>query len=301
VGARGIIDPRLDGPPVEVVNAEGACNLVLVCEHASKRIPRSLDNLGLANHTLESHVVWDPGAAGVARLLSEILDAPLLMPRFSRLVYDCNRPPEAESAFVQHSDGYDVPGNKGLSESERRARVQEVYEPFKAEVARFLSSRIAAQRDPILITIHTFTPIFKGERREVDLGVLHDLDARLANVLLAMAEKELDLRVRRNEPYGPQDGVTHSLRQHALPLGLLNVMLEIRSDIVSDGDQRQAMSERLADLLLRAVKAASPKVARQLKYEGHKRQNSDRSVGSTKKLKGLLDLLAPGIEAGGSA
>ncbi len=245
----------MDGLPVEVVNADGKNAIVLVCEHAANRIPVSMNRLGLSGPALESHIAWDSGAAEVARHMSCRLDAPLIMARFSRLVFDCNRSPESGSAILGHSDGYAVPGNSQLTESDRAARVREVYEPFRNQTGKILTSRRDQGIDPVLVTIHSFTPIYAGKRRDLDLGVLHDRDARLADKILEIAEKDLDLTVKRNAPYGPEDGVTHTLATHAVPRGLLNVMLEIRNDLIGDPTGRQALAERLSRYVIEALAA----------------------------------------------
>jgi len=197
------------------VSADGKSAVVLVCEHASNRIPVSLGDLGLAGPALASHIAWDPGAAAVARALSRALDAPLVMPRFSRLVYDCNRPPDAPSAMPSRSERTEVPGNRSLTAAGRAARIAEVYQPFRDTLATVLSSRGGRGAGPVLVTVHSFTPVYAGRRRLLDLGILHDSDRRLADALLRRLEREPGLAVRRNAPYGPQDGVTHTRRPGA--------------------------------------------------------------------------------------
>ena len=237
-----------DGPPVEVVNPQGAAKILLVCEHASNRIPRALGSLGLGPAALESHIAWDPGAAAVARGLAERLDAALVLQRFSRLVQDCNRAVDAEDAMPARSEAFDVPGNRDLSAAARRARSAAVYDPFHAQIGALLDRGRAAA----LVTVHSFVPSYLGRPRKVELGILHDSDARLADSLLAQtADCEFDLR--RNEPYGPEQGVTHTLARHAIPRGLLNVMIEIRSDLIADRNSQSAMAERLAGWLARAL------------------------------------------------
>lgn len=127
--------------------------------------------------------------------------------------------------------------------------------PFRDRIIQTLNARIDSKRDPILVTIHSFTPVFAGRRRDLDLGILHDSNDRLADVLLEIAARDLDLAVRRNQPYGPQDGVTHTLAVHAIPQGLLNVMLEIRNDLVADPTSQRVMAERLAGCLAEALVA----------------------------------------------
>lgn len=254
-GRQDIVDSRSDGPAVELVNADARADILLICEHASNRIPLSLNDLGLDRPALESHIAWDPGAAQIARFLSRELDATLILQRFSRLVYDCNRSPQAADAILSHSDSWSVPNNEDLPHAERETRIREVYFPFRDRIAETLNARIESGRTPALVTIHSFTPVFAGRRRDLDLGILHDSDHRLADVLLDRAARDLDLTVRRNQPYGPEDGVTHTLAVHAIPRGLLNVMLEIRNDLVADAASQRHMAERLATCLTRALAA----------------------------------------------
>ena len=242
-----------DGPPVEVVNPEGRGDVVLVCEHAANRIPAALGTLGLDEAQLRTHIAWDPGAAAVARHISAAMDAPLVLARFSRLVYDCNRPPAAPGAMPSRSEIHVIPGNADLGECERRARVEEIYLPFRRRVSGLLDQRRAAGRRSVLVTVHSFTPVYAGTTREVDLGILHDADSRLADELIRIEERRGDLVVRRNAPYGPLDGVTHTLEEHALARGLLNAMLEIRNDLIEDAASREAMAARLSRLIAAAL------------------------------------------------
>ncbi|NNL19460.1 MAG: N-formylglutamate amidohydrolase [Boseongicola sp.] len=234
--------------PVEVVNVAGSSSIVLVCEHASKHFPVTLNKLGLAPDALESHAAWDPGAMGVARRLSEVLDAALVAGTVSRLVYDCNRPPEAADAILTKSEVFDVPGNIGLSETEQRARVEAFYVPFKTTLA----DRIACTQAPVVVTVHSFTPVYHGKTRSVEIGILHDRDSRLADAMLDIASDNTGLTVRRNDPYGPADGVTHTLKQHALPGGYLNVMLEVRNDLIKTAAEQRHMADMIGLWLVNA-------------------------------------------------
>lgn len=241
-----------DGSPVETVNPNGSADVVLICEHAANRIPKALQGLGIDPETHRSHVAWDPGAAEVARAMAEQLDAPLFLQRFSRLVYDCNRPVFADSAVPAVSERYSIPGNNGLDSAARADRQAAIYLPFRDRVAALVRGRIDAGRPPMIVTVHTFTPVFQGTQRTTELGVLHDADARLADAVLALLTADSALQVRRNDPYGPEDGVTHTLKVQALGHGLPNVMFEIRSDLVADAQAQRAFAERLS----RTVKGA---------------------------------------------
>ncbi|MGI9451725.1 MAG: N-formylglutamate amidohydrolase [Geminicoccaceae bacterium] len=238
-----------DGPPVETVNQGGTAPILLICEHASNRMPKSLGELGLDAELLQSHIAFDPGAEPVARLMSKALDAPLILQRCSRLVYDCNRPPEAPSAVPARSEIFDIPGNGNLSAAERKARAEALYMPFHQAIADRLDHIAATGELPAIVTIHSFTPIFHGQKRSVELGILHDRDARLADEMLKLAGEESIPAVYRNEPYGPEDGVTHTLQRHALPRGLLNVMIEIRNDLIKDRAGQARLGADLARMV----------------------------------------------------
>ena len=244
-------DPSRDGA-IEIANPSGRDNLVIVCEHASNFIPADLGGLGLDDEALQSHIAWDPGALAVAAEMAAVLDAPLVAPRMSRLVYDCNRPLEAPSAVPEVSEAYDIPGNAGLSLADRKARAERVYTPFRDALNAILEERMDEGRRPVLVSVHSFTPVYHGVARNMELGILHDTDARFADALLAATGQRADLVVRRNEPYGPDDGVTFTLSEHAVRRGLLNAMIEIRNDLIADADAQQAMADRLSGYVTEA-------------------------------------------------
>jgi len=233
---------------VQLVNASGSSSVVLICEHASHFIPAVFDHLGLRDDQRQSHVAWDPGAMGVARRLAEVLDAALVAGAVSRLVYDCNRPPAAADAMPAQSEVVTIPGNIGLTTDQRADRTRTYYEPFRAAVAH----QIARTTTPIIVTIHSFTPIFHGQPRTVEIGVLHDADTRLADAMLQTARHHTDAVVQRNQPYGAADGVTHTLKEHAIPGGHLNVMLELRNDLIQTDAEQRVMADLIAAWLVDA-------------------------------------------------
>lgn len=223
--------------------------MVLVCEHAAHDIPASMNSLGLSAENAKSHVAWDPGAMGVARGLSARLDAALVASTVSRLVYDCNRPPSSLDAMPVRSEVVDIPGNVGLSETDRSARTETYYEPFR----KTLAHRVQNTDHPVLVTVHSFTPVYHGQTRAVEIGVLHDVDARLADAMLETAQTHTPLIVERNQPYGPQNGVTHTLKEHALPGDHLNVMLEIRNDLIRTDEEQDKIAATIAAWLRDAL------------------------------------------------
>jgi predicted N-formylglutamate amidohydrolase len=231
------------GQVVHVRPAGPEADVLVVCEHASNRFPAD-DAMGLSPELRNSHIAWDPGALGVAENLAERLSAPLIHGGVSRLFYDCNRPPEAHDAIPQRSETYDIPGNASLSDAARCRRVELVYYPFRDMLANEIETR--RESLALLVTVHSFTPVFHGRKRDVELGILHGTDSRFALEMLAMRPPGCALDTRINEPYGPEDGVTHTLDLHGKPNKLLNVMLEIRNDLIDTADRQREMAEMLA-------------------------------------------------------
>ena len=242
-----------DGEPVAVENAEGCGDVLLVCEHASLRLPERYGDLGLSEDARSSHIAWDPGALAVAQLMSRQLDATLIYQRFSRLVYDCNRPPESPAAIRDVSEIFRIPGNENLSDAERSLRATSLYHPFQGRIRDEIARRREAGLRTVLVTVHSFTRVYFGQERAVEIGILHDTDARLADAMLEAAADTKIYRLERNEPYGPADGVTHTLELHALPAGLLNVMIEVRNDLIADEAGQSAAADFLSELLRESI------------------------------------------------
>ncbi|MFW8635858.1 N-formylglutamate amidohydrolase [Cribrihabitans pelagius] len=248
-------DSHALGEAVEVVNPNGTGAVLLLCEHASSDIPARYNGLGLKREDRQSHAAWDPGARAVAMHLSAALDAPLVASRVSRLVFDCNRPPEAASAMPEKSELIEVPGNANLTPEQRQEREDSVYTPFCDAVTRVIGAREKAGLKTAVVTMHSFTPVYYGKPRPVEIGILHDSDSRMADTMLAGAPALPHRRIERNQPYGPGDGVTHSLKEHALSRGLPNVMIEIRNDLLRSDADEQAMAEEMLTLLRPALAA----------------------------------------------
>nr|CAD6617236.1 N-formylglutamate amidohydrolase [Rhizobium sp. TCK] len=242
-----------DGEPVAIENPRGRGEVLLVCEHASRRLPKRYGTLGLSEDALVSHIAWDPGALAVARLMSKQLDATLIYQRFSRLVYDCNRPPESPAAIRDVSEVFRIPGNENLSEAEKSLRTTSLYLPFQGAIRDEIAARRARGLQTVLVTVHSFTRVYFGQERAVEIGILHDTDSRLADRMLQTTGGTSPYRLERNEPYGPADGVTHTLELHALPAGLLNVMIEVRNDLIADEAGQSAAADFLSKLLRESI------------------------------------------------
>lgn len=245
--------PREDLAPYHAIfeNRDASGRIVLVCEHASHQIPAAWGDLGLKAEARLAHIAWDPGALDLARALARRLGACLVHAPVSRLVYDLNRAPDQDGAMPAKSEIHAVPGNAGISAEERARRTQAIYVPFHDDLHIEIARRMALGLAPVIVTIHSFTPVYFGQSRAVEFGIIHDSDDRLARAILAHAPKGLDARL--NEPYSALDGVTHTLRLQANPYRLPNAMLEIRNDLIASPAAAEAMADRLAPCLTAAL------------------------------------------------
>ena len=250
---------RYEGLAAELINSGGKAPIVLACEHASNFIPESLNGLGLRPEDRLSHAAWDIGAYEMAREMSAMLDAPLIASRVSRLVYDCNRAPESGLGIPVKSETIQVPGNKNLSKTDINVRVKYVYEPFHELITQTINDpkRLALSKQhasPVIITLHSFTPVSFGEVRSVELGILHDKDDRLAKAMMSAALNQTTLKTEFNAPYAPSDNVMHTINKHALDVGRLNVMLEVKNDLLSNPADIHSMAISLSQIITRSLK-----------------------------------------------
>ena len=239
---------RTAGFPPVIENARATGRIILVCEHASPFIPAEWGDLGLSADQRRAHIAWDPGALALARGLMRRLDAVLIHAPVSRLVYDCNRAPDRVGAMPARSEAYDIPGNVGLTAAQRLRRTEAVYLPWAAGLHGLVAGRIATGQRPVVVTVHSFTPIYFGTARSVEFGVIHDADAALALAIHAAARRTR-LVAEMNAPYSAADEVTHTLRLQATPYGLPNAMLEIRNDLIATAEDCDAMAETLAPVI----------------------------------------------------
>lgn len=238
---------------MNVVNAQGKGPWLLVCEHASDVIPAELNDLGLSDAARRSHAAWDIGALDVAAALSQMLDAPLVAGGISRLVYDCNRPIDAPDCIPSRSEVFEIAGNADLGAAAKQERFDRVHTPFHDAVR----AQSAASKPELLVTIHSFTPVYNGGVRDVELGFLYHSDAGAAEKLVAHEQASGRYRTALNEPYRPTDGVTYSLEKHGEAQGLPAVMVEIRNDLIATPDTARAMATHLAKGLRAALPAPS--------------------------------------------
>ncbi len=240
-----------DSPPVEVLHPERRAPLLVICDHASRAIPRALGRLGLDDAVLMRHIGWDIGAAQVVRRLAELLDAPAVLCGYSRLVIDCNRGLGDPTSIPEVSDGVAVPGNVGLTPAARVARVEGIFRPYHAAIAAQLAAFAGRGVVPVLFSVHSFTPVMNGVARPWHVGVLWDKDPRVPVPLITeLAAADPRRVVGDNEPYSEREAPAgYSVRTHAVPAGLPHAGVEIRQDLIDTAAGAAAWAEALAAAL----------------------------------------------------
>jgi len=236
-------------PPFIEAGRQGRSNFVIVVDHAGRRIPRRLGDLGLPASELQRHIAWDIGALGVARQVAAALDAPLLAQNYSRLVIDCNRDPKVATSIPRLSEAIEIPGNIGLSEADAAARRREIFDPYHGRVRELLDERVAEHRPTILVAQHTMTDVYHGVRREMHAAVLYNRDRRFAGLVLDMLRRETGLSIADNEPYFVSDATDYTIPHHGEARGLPHVEIEIRQDLVSDDAGQSEWAQRITRAL----------------------------------------------------
>ncbi|PXA99046.1 N-formylglutamate amidohydrolase [Nostoc sp. 3335mG] len=241
---------------VLVTNVRGQSPFVILCDHATNRIPEEYGDLGLSPSERLSHIAWDPGALAVSRALSESLDAPLVESTVSRLIIDCNRALDAPDLIWTLSERTPIPGNQNLTASEREHRIAKFHRPYHSAIDMLLEARRHAGLETIVVCMHSFTPVFLGQHRPWPVGLIHGRDTRFTLALRdAIAAREPGLNIGWNEPYAALNGVTLTLERHGDGRGLEASMIEIRHDEILSSEGVDHWSGLLARSLLAAREA----------------------------------------------
>jgi predicted N-formylglutamate amidohydrolase len=246
-GDTSLLLGRSDVPPVHEVNAAGRSPFLLTSDHYGRLIPKTLGDLGVSAEELRRHIAWDIGIAGVADSLAQQLDAHLIAQRYSRLVIDCNRTPGIASSIPLISEATTIPGNEGLTREQADLRRQAIFDPYHRRIDEVIEHRLREGRPTILVSLHSFTPVYAGIARPWHIGTLYHRDTKVPPLLLQSLRAEGDLVVGDNEPYAVSDETDYTIPVHAEARGLMNTGIEIRQDLISD----QAGEKRWADRLAR--------------------------------------------------
>jgi predicted N-formylglutamate amidohydrolase len=238
-----------DTAPVFEQNAGARPPFLFTSDHYGRLIPKRLGDLGLPESELVRHIAWDIGIAAVAERLSNMLGAHLIAQRYSRLVIDCNRMPRAASSIPLLSEATTIPGNEGLSREDAELRRHAIFDPYHHRIDEVIDQRLAEKRPTILVSLHSFTPVYAGMARPWHIGTLYNRDKILPPLLLQALRAEGDLVVGDNEPYAVRDETDYTIPVHGEARGLTNSGIEIRQDLITDRSGQQQWAERLARIL----------------------------------------------------
>ena len=232
--------------PVTVLNEHGASDLALICEHASNFVPSSYDGLGLSHHQLRQHIAYDLGAAELTVALSTRLDAPAFLGNYSRLLVDLNRPPGVPSSMPVISERTDIPGNENLQQDEIDRRLERIFYPFHQRISDFLIKRRNAKRRTVLVSIHSFSPVYAGEWRPFHVGVLFERSAELALSVLRALRRTPNIVAEANVPYHIQVDGDYTVPVHGTRTNTPILLIEVRNDGLATQADVDAWSTRIA-------------------------------------------------------
>ncbi|MGN6535895.1 MAG: N-formylglutamate amidohydrolase [Mesorhizobium sp.] len=234
---------------VEILNATGKSEIILLCEHASNHIPEEYDCLGLEPRHLERHIAWDIGAEKLARQLARRLDAIAFLGRYSRLLIDLNRPLGTRGSIPLRSEDTDIPGNAGLSEKERDFRADRMFWPFHHAVRRHVSERLDMGIATCIVSVHSFTPVFLNQCRPWHAGVLYGEARTFGERAVALLQANRDLVVAPNVPYVISLEDDYAVPVYGDGLGIPAILLEIRQDLLAADAGIQSWADHLTTML----------------------------------------------------
>lgn len=235
--------------PFDIVEGDRKRGIVLLADHARRDLPEEYGSLGLPSAEFERHIAYDIGVETVTRELAALLGVPALIANFSRLLIDPNRGEDDPTLIRQLYDGTVVPGNYPIAAEERERRLDRFYRPYHDAVGAMIASVAqASAKAPFIFSVHSFTPVMQSIERPWHVGILWDLDDRVARPLIDMLAEDKTLIVGDNEPY---DGALRgdTMFKHAIVNGFAHVLIEIRQDLISDQKGALAWAERLAPIV----------------------------------------------------
>ncbi|WP_374832290.1 N-formylglutamate amidohydrolase [Paenochrobactrum pullorum] len=233
----------------ELIDGNKKSGIVLTADHASRALPERYGSLGLDAAQFDRHIAYDIGVADLTRKLAAKLDAPAVLGGFSRLLIDPNRGEDDPTLIMQLSDGAVIPGNYPMDAQEREKRLNAFYRPYHDQVSGLVDEvREQSGRAPFIVSIHSYTPVWRGKARPWHCGLLWDKDDRALRPLLEMLRAEHLLITGDNEPY---DGALRNdaMFKHATSKGYPHILIEVRQDLIADSAGTDQWVARLAPML----------------------------------------------------
>lgn len=243
-------------PPCTVLNCDAQAPIILLCDHASRRLPASLGNMGLDPPARRCHLAVDIGAGTLTRSLAKSLSVTAVLCEYSRLVVDCNRQLLDPGAFLEFGDGIVIPGNRNLSSEQKERRANTIYWPYHQAITKEIKRLQSLGTPPAVLAIHSFTPVLNGVSRPWHMGILWDTDKRLADVFMKALNEE-GFVVGDNEPYSGKAPQDFTIDHHAEANGLPHVGIEIRQDLIDD----EAGIDEIAELFVRIIRTIPDKIS----------------------------------------
>lgn len=234
--------------PIETIDGAVSSGFLFLADHASNALPAEYGSLGLPTTELQRHIGWDPGTADITRALAARFAAPAVLTRFSRLLIDPNRGETDPTLIMRLSDGAVVPGNARVDAGERERRLERFHRPYHRAVAAAIDRALAAGEPPIIVSMHSYTPVWRGYPRPWHCGILWDKDPRLPRALFEGLGRDATLVVGDNEPY---DGALRddTMFRHATARGLAHAIIEVRQDLIGHAEGAAEWAARLGDIL----------------------------------------------------
>ncbi len=223
---------------------------VFTCEHASNALPLTIDPSLEDTAALDAHWGWDIGVDDLTRGLLMELGGCAVLARVSRLYIDYNRDPRSADLIVREVEDSPLSFNLKLSSHDIDNRITQFFEPFHAAVDGVLTKRTAFPRPVRLLSIHSFTPVYRGHIRDVEVGVLFNAHDALAAQLAGRIRSE-KFKCELNQPYSgkPPNGLIYSAENHGQHHQIPYLELEIRQDLIETPEKARNVATRLARAL----------------------------------------------------
>lgn len=247
-------------------------SILLTAEHASGRIPKEYKNLGLSRkERLGAKDLNDPGSLAVLRILEKGWGASYLYSNISRLVIDCNRVLDGKSKnkntfhsgalkkqlltdFGEGEKIITIPGNDISDEKEflkeERKRYEKYAVPYKKAGYHATDQILKTNEKVLIVMIHSFFPVYNGDKRKVDIGVLYDKSQKAGKKVVRVLRKNSSLNIGDNSPWKMSDvdgGIFGKLQEKKgvklIAFDINNKHLRTKKDI-----------QKIARLLLEAIK-----------------------------------------------
>jgi len=233
----------------QCINENSTCPLLIVVDHGGRAIPKRLNNLGLDQEALDSHIAWDIGAAEVAKYLANRFNACAIQANYSRLVIDCNRYISDPASILSSSDGIEISANKNLNHMEVERRIKEIYRPYHQAIEKRINRFLNNSQIPLILSVHSMTPQLGENNRRESISVCWGADGRAANRTLSQLEQWQDIVIGDNIPYSEVFGEDYTVPEHAISRGLPSLMVEFRQDLLSDEKSIQHWGQRFAEIV----------------------------------------------------